>query len=308
MQENMQKKSMTALISAFARAYHSETKAVKIFDDKIARLLFTDEEYSLISSSMTDGIGFFNPSFVGNKEEALMWIADNQLCPTVLSRSEFAESSLKLSVLIGARQYLVLGAGYDTFAYRQPEWGSSLQIFELDCGATINDKQKRLSDGNVEVPENVHYISADLAKDSLSCVLSQNKSFEFSKVTFCSMLGLTYYLTQNDFSNLLAQLNTVLSANSSIVFDYPTCNKAERTTKQSVLAEGANEKMLACYTYEEIEKMLSEHGFLIYEYMTPQEIEEKYFTKYNIANQPHSMHAFENVSFCLAVKKTITRE
>lgn len=303
----MKENSMTALISAFARAYHSQTKAVKIFDDKIARLLFTDDEYRQISKSMTDGIGFFNPNFSGSDKEALMWIADNQLCPTVLSRSAFAESSLKTAVLIGARQYLILGAGYDTFAYRQPEWGKLLQIFELDRSATINDKQKRLCCAEIETPDNVHYIAADLAKDSLSYALEQNKGFEKSRLSFCSMLGLTYYLSENDFSHLLAQLSSVLSGGSSLVFDYPTVGKAEtaaeRTKKQEQLAKGANEEMLACYTYGEIESILSEHGFLIYEHITPQEIEEQYFMKYNISNRRHRMHAFENVSFCLAVKK-----
>ena len=213
----MKENSMTALISAFARAYHSQTKAVKIFDDKIARLLFTDDEYRQISKSMTDGIGFFNPNFSGSDKEALTWIADNQLCPTVLSHSAFAESSLKTAVLIGARQYLILGAGYDTFAYRQPEWGKLLQIFELDRSATINDKQKRLCCAEIETPDNVHYIAADLAKDSLSYALEQNKGFEKSRLSFCSMLGLTYYLSENDFSHLLAQLSSVLSGGSSLV-------------------------------------------------------------------------------------------
>lgn len=306
----MKEKSMTALISAYSRAYHSTSKSTKIFDDKIARLLFTDEEYRQISKSMIDGIGFFNPSFDGSGKEALRWITDNQLCPTVLSRAAFTESSLKLAVLIGARQYLILGAGYDTFAYRQADWCNKLQIFELDRSATIKDKQKRLADAKIEIPDNVQYISADLAKDSLRDVLLQNKSFEQGKVSFCSMLGLTYYLTQNDFSKLLKELSFVLSAGSSLVFDYPTKEEysgiSQRVKKQSILAEGANEKMLAGYTNEEMEKILSDNGFLIYEHLTPQEIEERYFEKYNFANHRHKMHAFDNVNLCLAVKKINT--
>lgn len=59
---------MTALISAFSRAYHHENNEVKIFNDSVARLLLTNEEYYQISTSMSDGIEFFNPSFIGNKE------------------------------------------------------------------------------------------------------------------------------------------------------------------------------------------------------------------------------------------------
>lgn len=54
---------MTALVSAFSRAYHVGNNKVKIFDDSIARLFLSDEEYLEISKSMADGIGFFNPNF-----------------------------------------------------------------------------------------------------------------------------------------------------------------------------------------------------------------------------------------------------
>jgi len=54
----MEQKSMTALISAFSRAYHAEHNVVKIFDDNIARYLLTDQEYSQISKSTGEGIGF----------------------------------------------------------------------------------------------------------------------------------------------------------------------------------------------------------------------------------------------------------
>lgn len=67
----MEGKSITARVCAFLRAYHSENNKVKIFDDNIARLLLTEEEYRTISKNLSDGIKYFNPSFVGNDKEAL---------------------------------------------------------------------------------------------------------------------------------------------------------------------------------------------------------------------------------------------
>ena len=58
----MEQKSMTALVSAFARAYHAENNEVKIFNDNIAKKLLTDEEYRQISKSMSDAVAFFNPT------------------------------------------------------------------------------------------------------------------------------------------------------------------------------------------------------------------------------------------------------
>jgi methyltransferase (TIGR00027 family) len=141
----MEQKSMTALVSAFSRAYHSENNDVKIFNDSVARLLLSEQEYSQIEKSMTQGIQFFNPGFNGSDVDALRWIVDNQLSPSPLGRSAFSEQALKNAVNSGARQYLIFAAGYDSFAYRQPEWASRLHIFELDHPLMSMEKQKRIN-------------------------------------------------------------------------------------------------------------------------------------------------------------------
>ena len=304
----MEQKSMTALISAFARAYHTENNDVKIFNDSIVRLLLTDMEFNQISKSMTDGIGFFNPSFVGTLTEALKWIVDNQLSPSPLGRAVFAETSLKNAVQIGATQYLVLGAGYDTFAYRQPDWANKLQIFEVDHPSTAKDKELRLESAQIEVKDNTHYIAADFTKKEWHSDLIQNTAFSKDKISFCSVLGVSYYLSQQIFENLIFTLGSILPEGSSLVFDYPDeysySDKAgERAQKQAMLAGGANEKMLACYSYEKIEKLLADSGFLIYEHLTPAQITAQYFEEYNLANPLHPIAAFDNVNYCLAVKK-----
>ncbi|MGL4819185.1 MAG: class I SAM-dependent methyltransferase, partial [Bacilli bacterium] len=125
--------SMTALISVFARAYHSEKNQTKIFDDCVARKLLSDKEFNEISLNMKNGIRFFNPRFEGDEEAALHWIVNHQLSPSPLGRSAFAEGALQTAARMGCKQYLIFGAGYDTFAYRQPDWSNTLQIFELDA-------------------------------------------------------------------------------------------------------------------------------------------------------------------------------
>lgn len=95
---------------------------------------------------------------------------------------------------------------------------------------------------------------------------------------------------------------------SSIIFDYPdedtyTSKVRERTKKQIAKAGAANEKILASYSYSELEKLLANSNFLICEHLTPDEITEKYFRKYNQSNPEYSITAFDNVNYCLAVKK-----
>ncbi|WP_312047880.1 class I SAM-dependent methyltransferase [Anaerotignum sp.] len=304
----MEEKSMTALVSAFARAYHVENDIIKIFDDSIARLLLRDQEYFQISRSMAEGIGFFNPKFMGSGEEALRWIVDNQLSPTPLARAVFAEKALQAAVSIGATQYIILGAGYDTFAYRQPIWARDIQIFEVDLPATAEDKRIRLEERKIDLPENVHFIHADFAKELWHQELIKCADFQENKISFCSLLGVVYYLSKQAFEKFITTLSLVIPDGSSLVFDYPVERSYsdiddEPWNKQIMLAESAKEKMLASYSYKEMEKILSKHGFLIYEHLTPVEMTEQYFKKYNQGNPSHPIKAFEQVNYCLAVRK-----
>ncbi|MEG0229139.1 MAG: class I SAM-dependent methyltransferase [Oscillospiraceae bacterium] len=304
----MKQKSMTALVSAFSRAYHQQNNEVTIFNDSVARQLLTDEEYCQIAKSMSDGIGFFNPSFVGKPEQALKWIVDNQLSPSPLGRAAFAEKSLERAVQVGAKQYLIFGAGYDTFAYRQPSWANKLEIFEIDQLATASDKQERLKNNNLVIPDNVHYIEADFTKQEWQDTLLNHKAFDNNKISCNTILGVTYYLSKECFDSLISVMGSIMPIGSSIIFDYPDENSytekaGERAKKQSMLAGAAKEKMLASYSYFDIERLLSAHDFLIYEHLNAKEMTEQYFDVYNKANPKHQMTGFDNVNYCLAVRK-----
>ncbi|MEQ8201102.1 MAG: class I SAM-dependent methyltransferase [Syntrophomonadaceae bacterium] len=299
--------SMTALVSAFSRAYHSMYKEEKIFDDYLAREVLSPNEYDLIAHSMSKGIQFFNPGFTGNPREALRWIVDNQLSPAVLGRAAFAEKALELEVRIGTRQYIILGAGYDTFAYRQPAWASQLQIFELDAPVTSEDKQRRMSLFDRERPANLHYIAVDFTEPGWVQALTACPAFHPNKRSFCSLLGLSYYLATPDFQSMICNMAALVPEGSSLVFDYPdqdtlTEKAGERTRKQVAMAAQAGEKMQAGYSYEEIEKLLEKCDFLIYEHLTADEINGQCFNRYNRANPEHPI-TVENVCFCLAVKQ-----
>ncbi|AKN29821.1 methyltransferase [Clostridium carboxidivorans P7] len=304
----MEQKSITALVSAFSRAYHSTQNSEKIFDDYLAKKILTEDEYEEIANNMAKGISFFNPSFSGTQEEALRWVVDNQLSPTPLSRGAFAEGLLKNAVQNGAKQYLIFAAGYDTFAYRQSDWASKIEIFEIDHPATAADKQKRIKSVVSEKPANLHYVSADFRENNWQSNLLECIEFDKSKISFCSLLGISYYLSKQVFAETLNIISGFIPKGSSIVFDYNdekayTDKAGERAKIQVALAGASNEKMLGSYSYMELEKLLSESNFMIYEHLTPDEITEKYFTKYNKENPNHQMTAFDNVNYCLAVRK-----
>ncbi|MGN0561815.1 MAG: class I SAM-dependent methyltransferase [Candidatus Fimenecus sp.] len=305
----MQKKeSMTALVSLFARAWHNERYAVRVLEDNVSRKLLSDEEYRTVGAHMANGISFFAPQFSGTKEQALCLIATEYLCPSVLGRAVFSEHALRTAAKIGAKQYVLLGAGYDTFAYRQPTFAEQLCIFELDRVKTVQDKIARLARAGITPPENVRYLAADLTVSGWEQLLVQHPDFDEDTPTFCSLLGLVYYLPTADFVRLLRTLRALLCAGSSLVFDYPDENAfgetaGVRAQKQAMLASAAGERMYGGYSLPTLTRLLSDCGFRVYEHLTPDEITAQYFALHNRANPETPLRAFDNVNYCLAVRK-----
>lgn len=208
---------------------------------------------------------------------------------------------------IGARQYAILAAGYDTFPYRQPDWGKKLQIFELDLPALARDKLARVGNCGWEKPENLHLIEADLAGSAWKTKLSDHPAFYRDAITFCSMLGFSYYVNKETFSSVLRHLAHILPKGSSLVFDYhddkaATDMAGEGTKKQVMLAKEASSEMQSNYGFLEMELLLTEHSFLAYEHLQPDDITQNYFSRYNKANPLHPMKASDNTNYCLAVK------
>jgi methyltransferase (TIGR00027 family) len=111
-----------------------------------------------------------------------------------LIRSRYAEDCLAQAVASGAEQYLILGAGLDTFSYRQPAWADAIRIFELDHPATQSAKRERLAQAGIGPAGNVTFVPIDFETTSVQQALAA-KDFAFEAVTFCSWLGVTQYLT-----------------------------------------------------------------------------------------------------------------
>ncbi len=304
----MNNKSMTALVSAFSRAYHFKNNTVRIFNDSIASSLISDEEYNMISHNMSKGINFFKPDFSGSQEQALRYVVDNYLSPSPLGRAAFCEDLFNSYISYKDIQYLIFAAGYDTSAYKQLKNSNNIQFFEIDHPLTALDKKQRLEKSNIKIPNNTHYIEADFTQNNWFLSLTTNNFFDKSKISFCSLLGLSYYLSVDSFKNMLSSINSIISKKSLIIFDYPDENSytehaGERAKKQSMLAKGADESMLASYSFKDMTNILSECGFSIYKHLTPTEITDKYFSEYNKHNPLHPMSAFDNVNYCAAIKE-----
>ena len=240
--------NMTALVSLFARAYHQKSKDIKIFDDPLSTKLITKKEYEMIRLSMSQGISFFNPNFKGSKEEALKWIVDHQLSPSVLLRSAFCKEAIEEMKEKGCKQYLDFASGYDSFAYY---YQNQMHVFEIDKKEVIEDKRQRCQ--NVDI-KNIQFLSIDLGKDNWINRLLES-SYQENQLSVCSLLGLSYYLTHDQFKRLLKEISKDMIKGSRLVFDYPSYQESDETRKSEALAKEANETMRAKYSFEQLKEI-----------------------------------------------------
>lgn len=153
--------NLTALLSCYARAYHHRNRLHQVFDDAYAEALLSRSELKAIPRHLTQGASFFLPGFSGTDEEALRRINDRFLAPPVLARSAFCEDALNTAVKLGCGQYVLFGAGYDTFPFRCPH--SGLRSFLLDRPEMLADRDARQTRaGLAEICPTAH-IPCDLA-------------------------------------------------------------------------------------------------------------------------------------------------
>ncbi len=280
--------NMTALVSCFVRAYHTENSNIKVYNDAFASKILTKEEYFNIASNMTSGIKFFNPNYEG--DEPLKWIVNNNIGPSVLARAAFNEKHLFNDIKLGLEQYVIIASGYDTIGYKV---NKKIRVFELDKKEIIEDKIKRTKNFD---NENISYISCDFNENWILDLL--NSGYDKNKKTFCSLLGISYYLPKSTFSKTIKLLSDNMPKGSSIIFDYPNEYKE---TKTEELAKLANEEMKSNYSYDEILKIAELSNMQIYEHLESVQIDNTYFYDYNTLNTI-KLKAPKGVSYCLLVK------
>ena len=287
--------NMTALVSLFARAYHQKNKNIKIFDDPLSTKLITKKEYEMIGLNMSQGISFFNPTFKGSKEEALKWIVDHQLSPSVLLRSAFCKEAIEEMKEKGCQQYLDFASGYDSFAYY---YQNQMHVFEIDKKEVIEDKRQRCKDVDIE---NIQFLSIDLSQENWINTLLQG-DYQEDQLSISSMLGLSYYLTKDEFKKMLKQLSKYLLKGSRLVFDYPSIQESKETKINEMLAKEADESMKAKYSFAELKEILNQCHLTIIQHENHQTVTEKYISNYNVYYKDDPIKAPEGVCYCVVEK------
>lgn len=284
----------TALITCFLRYYHTMNSNIKIYNDKYAKELLTDEEITNISNSLKSGINYFNPNY--NGDDPLLWIINNQLAPSVLARSKFNQIHLYNEIRLGLKQYLILASGYDTSGFMVND---KVKVYEIDKEEMIKDKIRRVNLSKLD-NNNINYISTDFNSNWIENLL--NTDYNPKEKTFCSLLGISYYLDKEVFKETIKLLSDNMCKGSSILFDYPNDYETDKERINQELASSLNEKMKSIYSYSEIENIEEYSNMLIYEHIDYKYVNEHYFKDYNNLNPDNKIKAPMGISYVLLVK------
>jgi methyltransferase (TIGR00027 family) len=198
----------------------------------------------------------------------------------IAARSRFAEESLAAAVGRGVRQYVLLGAGLDTFAHRNPFADAGLRVFEVDHPATQGWKRTRLAEAGLTPPASLTFAPVDFERQTLAGGLAA-AGFDAARPAFFAWLGVVIYLTREAVIETL-RLIASLPAGSEVVFDYgvprtasPPEQRAYDARREARLA-ARGEPWITRFAPLEIAAELKRLGFDELEDLGPAEMARRY--------------------------------
>ncbi len=207
---NWQREEFMGLNVANDRAAHQLLDHPKILEDPLALRIIGAEAESKLRLSLA--------RFQGPAQRAFR--------AGVMVRNRYAEDELARSLQRGVSQYVILGAGLDTFAYRNPF--PALSVFEVDHPATQAWKRSCLEKAGIPIPASVTYVAVDLERDKLSDALRAS-GFKRQERAFISFIGVVRYLSRETLLSVATSIVSTMRSGSEVVFDFaPPPSQLER--------------------------------------------------------------------------------
>jgi len=254
--------SRTAHRVAIRRAAHQLLDEPRVLDDPLALLIIGAETAQELRSNPKEHHAF------SRAFRAFM-----------AARSRYAEDELARAVAHGVTQYVILGAGLDTFAYRNPHPG--LRVFEIDHPATQAWKREQLQAAAIPVPPSLTFVPVDFEQQTLESGLN-HCGFNTAAPAFFSWLGVTPYLTHTACMTTLS-LIARMPAGSGVVFDFAVdpalLNPGQRQALDALSKRvaAAGEPFQLFFDPEKLQDELRSLGFHRTEFLQGKELNARYF-------------------------------
>jgi methyltransferase (TIGR00027 family) len=253
--------SRTARGAAAYRAIHQTLEGGCIFKDPFALDILDEETRATLDDIAAD-------------------VTLTQMRLFLAARSRFSEDTLSSCVARGVRQVVVLGAGLDTFALRNPHGGEGVRVFEVDYPTTQQWKRERLRQAGLAVPNSLIFAPIDFEREGLAQGLAR-AGFRSDHPAYFQWLGVVPYLTREAVTATLDFIAGI--AGSAVVFDYmePLENHGpgRRAHLQATAEKAAalGEPWLSFFEPADLSRTLHEKGFVTVEDLGMADIAERFY-------------------------------
>ena len=272
--------SKTAELAAAIRALHLRRASPALFADDLAESMCGPFWRRVVSSRLLTALVI---------DGLLGRLAP--VSPAIVTRARYGEDRAETSVQRGVDQYVIIGAGYETFAMRRKDLMTRLTVFELDQSLTQDTKRRRMEKAGIPVPEGVRYVAADLNTESLHHALAR-AGFDAARPTLFSWFGVTYYLDRDAIRETLLSIAARMAPGSSVMFDYladlDSTPPAARGLRQGCMDFVARrgEPWISSFTPAEMPAYLLELGYSDIENLEPEQVGPHYASAYPDLDYP----------------------
>jgi methyltransferase (TIGR00027 family) len=252
--------SRTALIIARQRAAHQVLDHGSILYDPFAMKILREDEKDVLQFANQHPLASIGRLFTA-------------------ARSRIAEDALSRAVERGIRQIVILGAGLDTFALRNPHGAQQIRIYEVDHPATQEWKRQRLSEVQISIPHGLIFVPVDFERDDLGERLA-HAGFQNNLPAFFTWLGVVPYLSPDAIGSTLDYMSSI--ENSEVVFDYmehPEAFSEELRQLETLRAEQLKkmgERSVSHFDPAGMTEILRSHGFCAIEDIDFQKIRSRF--------------------------------
>ncbi|MEK6806755.1 MAG: class I SAM-dependent methyltransferase [Pseudomonadota bacterium] len=281
--------SRTAEGAAALRASHTLYADPKIFEDPYAYALTSPRWQRLLKNRPL------------NRLVARLLL--RRLAPItaqVVARSRYTEDRLATAVARGVAQYVMVGAGLDSFTLRRRDLEQTLRVFEVDHADTQGWKRQRLARLTDALPRNLEFVAVDFERESLAQALRRS-AYRTEVPAFYSWLGTTHYLTPAATLATLESITTIAAPGSELVFDYSLPRELIPAREQRAggllrrYTARQGEPMIGQFVPEQLHGALTRLGFEVVEDLSGAAQAQRYFANRDDGLHPtqasHFLHA-----------------
>lgn len=270
MEPGLRGPSRTAMMTAVGRGYHREGPEPHVLDDWLAFDLAGNEGRAILENMRTN-LGPDRAVSFGR------WVA---------VRSRFVEDMVEAAADDGIGQYVLLGAGLDSFAYRRNDMHARIQVFEVDHPDSQAWKRLRVGELGIELPPNLVFAPVNFETQTLRDGLSSS-GFDFALPAIFSWIGVTMYLTREAIDSTLRVI-AACAAGTRVVLTYDVPRHTLDQMGQldfdqiSGRAAAVGEPFVSLFEPHEIEELLQELGFQGVRHFGPDEAVRTYFSGHDV--------------------------